>query len=63
MWDIITSDNKDKGIVEIGDGSACSEYCLEFWGTWKVTDNIDEDFLKNSLNWPKGIKIVEVKPG
>ena len=64
LWEMIKSDNKEKGIFEIGDGSTCTEYCLEFWGTWKpMKPGIDQHFLEDSVNWPKGIKILEVKPG
>ena len=49
---------------EIGDGSSYSENHIEFWGTWKVKrEETNEEFLKNSNNWPKGIEILEVKPG
>ena len=63
LWDMLEADNKAKGIEEIGEGSTCFEHCFEFWGTWKVKkEGITVDFLKNSENWPKGIKITEVKP-
>jgi hypothetical protein len=63
LWDKIKMDNKIKGIEEIGEGSTCFEHCFEFWGTWKVQkEGITIDFLKKSENWPKGIKITEVKP-
>ena len=63
LWDIIEKDNVLKGIEEIGEGSTCFEHSFEFWGTWRVKkEGITEDFLKNSENWPKGIKIDKVKP-
>ena len=63
LWEILTRDNKAKGIEEIGEGSTCFEHCFEFWGTWKLKrEGITLDFLKNSENWPKGVKIREVKP-
>ena len=63
LWDMLKEDNRIKGIEEIGEGSTCFEHCFEFWGTWKVKkEGITVDFLKNSDNWPKGIKITEVKP-
>ena len=64
LWDMIKSDNKIKGIEEIGEGSMCFEHCFEFWGTWKMKKpGISMSYLKDSDNWPKGIKITEVKPG
>ena len=63
LWDIIEKDNVLKGIEEIGDGSTCFEHSFEFWGTWRVKqEGITEDFLKDSENWPNGIKITKVKP-
>ena len=63
LWEVLTRDNKAKGIEEIGEGSTCFEHCFEFWGTWKLKrEGITLDFLKNSENWPKGVKIREVKP-
>ena len=62
LWEAIKKDNIEKGIIEIGDGSTCFEHWYEFWGTWKVNPEIDEEFLSDNKNWPKGVKIVEVKP-
>ena len=63
LWEVLTRDNKAIGIEEIGEGSTCFEHCFEFWGTWKLKrEGITLDFLKNSENWPKGVKIREVKP-
>ena len=63
LWDILEADNALKGIEEIGEGSTCFEHCFKVWGIWKVKKKgITLDFLKNSANWPKGIKITEVKP-
>ena len=61
LWEGIKKYNDEKGITEIGDGSKNFEHCFEFWGTWKVNPNINEKFLKDCQNWPKGIKILEVK--
>ena len=30
LWDMLKSDNKVKGIEEIGEGSTCFEHCFEF---------------------------------
>ena len=63
LWEKLTNDNKIKGIEEIGEGSTCFEHCFEFWGTWKIQkEGITEEFLKNSENWPKGVKITKVEP-
>ena len=63
LWSDINTVNKEKGIEEIGEGSTCFEHCFEFWGTWRVKkENITVDVLKDSENWPKGVKITEVKP-
>ena len=64
LWDIICEENKKMGIKEIGESSSCFEHNYEFWGTWKVEKPGKNtfEFLKNSDDWPKGIKIVEVKP-
>ena len=63
LWEKIKSDDKLKGIHEIGEGSTCFEHCYEFWGTWKIMKpGLSIDFLKNAENWPKGIKILEVEP-
>ena len=62
-WEALKEDNEKKGIEEIGEGSTCFEHYFEFWGTWKVKKKeIKSDFLKNSVNWPRGIEILEVKP-
>ena len=55
---------QDTGIKEIGEGSMCFEHFYEFWGTWKV-EKPGEDtlqFLKDSVYWRNGIKVLEVKP-
>ena len=62
LWEVIKKDNETKGIKEVGDGSTCFEHCFEFWGTWKVNPEQNEQFLKDCKNWPKGIKIIEVEP-
>ena len=62
LWEAIKKDNKEKGIEEIGEGSTSFEHCFEFWGVWKMNEEKDEKFLADAKNWPKGIKIVEVKP-
>ena len=63
LWEALKEDNEKKGIEEIGEGSTCFEHYFEFWGTWKVKKKeIKSDFLKNSVNWPRGIEILEVKP-
>ena len=63
LWEMLDVDSKAKGIEEIGDGSTCFEHCLEFWGTWKVNrSGVNEKFLNNSINWPNGVSILEVKP-
>ena len=63
LWESLERINKEMGIEEIGEGSTCFEHCFEFWGTWRVKkDGMTIDFLKNSENWPKGVKITEVKP-
>ena len=63
LWNDIKTVNDEKGIEEIGEGSTYFEHCFEFWGTWRVKkESITEDFLKNSENWPQGVKITKVKP-
>ena len=62
LWEILKKDNESKEIEEIGDGSTCFEHVFEFWGTWRVKAGMKESFLQDSRNWPKGIKILEVKP-
>ena len=63
LWEVLTEDNKMKGIEEIGEGSTCFEHYFEFWCTWKVKKKeVNSDFLKNSVNWPRGVVILEVKP-
>jgi hypothetical protein len=63
LWDMLKANNKAKGIEEIGEGSTCFEHCFKFWKIWKVKkEGITVDFLENSENWPKGIKITGVKP-
>ena len=64
LWEKIEATNKAIGIKEIGEGSTCFEHCYEFWGTWKVEKKggTHFDVLKNEQNWPKGTKILEVKP-
>ena len=62
LWELIKSDNEMKGIEEIGEGSTTFEHCFEFWGTWRVKKpGFTLKYLENSENWPKGIKIKEVK--
>ena len=64
LWEIINAENKSKGIKEIGEGSTFFEHLYEFLGTWrgdKPRRNTLE-FLKSAENWPKGIRILEVKP-
>ena len=62
LWELIKTDNKTMGIEEIGEGSATFEHCFEFWGTWRIKKpGITLNYLENSENWPKGIKITEVK--
>ena len=64
LWKQIEEWDEKFGMKEIGEGSSYSENHIEFWGTWKVKKNeTDEEFLKNSKNWPRGIEILEVKPG
>ena len=61
MWDIIKNESNKKGIEEIGEASATLEHCFGFWGTWKVKKpGLILNHLKNSKNWPKGIKITKV---
>ena len=63
LWEALKVDNEVKGIEEIGEGSTCFEHSFEFWGTWKTKKpEINSDFLRKSENWPRGIKILEVKP-
>ena len=64
LWEALEADNESKGIKEIGDGSTCSEHCLEFWGTWEIKPGkrIDETYLKKSVNWPKCVTIQKVEP-
>ena len=62
LWELIKTDNKTMGIEEIGEGSATFEHCFEFWGTWRIKKpGITLNYLENSENWPKGIKITDVK--
>ena len=51
LWEAIKKDNIEKGIIEIGDGSTCFEHCYEFWGTWKVSPQINGKFLSDNKNW------------
>ena len=66
LWKLIEAANHGIGIKEIGEGSTCFEHCFEFWGIWKVQNdvNMSKDALKDTANWPKGVKIldVELKP-
>ena len=66
FWKLIEAANHGIGIKEIGEGSTCFEHCFEFWGMWKVQKNVELSIhaLKNTANWPKGVKIldVELKP-
>ena len=64
LWERIETANKAIGIKEVGEGSTCFEHCYEFWGKWKVEKpgGTTLDVLKNLENWPKGTKILEVKP-
>ena len=63
LWDDIKTVNSEIGIEEIGEGSSCFEHFFEFWGTWQVKkENITLDYLKNSENWPRGVKITKVEP-
>ena len=49
---------------EIGDGSTYSKNHIEFWCKWKVKrEEANEEFLKNLNNLPKGVEILEVRPG
>ena len=61
MWEILKKENEKVGIEEIGEGSACFEHCLEFWGTWRSKTSRNTEFFKDTNNWPKGVKILEVK--
>ena len=64
LWEQVEERDRKFVMEEIGDGSRYSENHTEFWGTWKVKqEETGEEFLKNSNNWPKGIEILEVKPG
>ena len=64
LWEQVNERDGKFEMEEIGDGSSYSENHIEFWGTWKVKrEETNEEFLKNSNNWPKGIDILEVKPG
>ena len=64
LWEMINNENKAKGIKEIGEGSTCFEHSYEFWGTWRVEKpgRNTLEFLKCPENWPRGTKILEVKP-
>ena len=62
LWELLKHENEKIGIEEIGEGSTCFEHCLEFWGTWRSSTGITPVFLRDSKNWPKGVKILEVKP-
>ena len=62
LLELIKSGNEIKGIEEIGEGSTTFEHCFEFWGTWRIKKaRFTIKYLENSENWPKGIKITEVK--
>ena len=62
LWEKLKNMGKVEGIEEIGEGSTCFEHHFEFWGTWRVKkEGITEEFLKNNRNWPKGVKITNVK--
>ena len=64
LWEQVEERDRKFEMEEIGDGSSYSENHIEFWGTWKVKqEETGEEFLNNSNNWPKGIEILEVKPG
>ena len=63
LWDDIKTVNSEISIEEIGEGSSCFEHFFQFWGTWQVKkENITLDYLKNSENWPRGVKITKVEP-
>ena len=62
MWEIINKESENKGIEEIGEASATFEHHFEFWGRWKIKKpGINWKNLEESENWPKGMKITEVK--
>ena len=61
LWELLKQDNDTKEMNEIGEGSTCFEHHYEFWGTWRVKPGTRQEFLEDSGNWPKGVKIIEVK--
>ena len=61
LWELLKQDNETKEMEEIGEGSTCFEHHYEFWGTWRVKPGTSQEFLEESGNWPKGVKIIEVK--
>jgi hypothetical protein len=61
-WEMIKDRDRNNDIEEIGEASSYFENHIEFWGTWKVKGS-REEFLQNVKNWPKGVEILELKPG
>ena len=62
MWDTIKQESEAKGIEEIGEASASFKHCFEFWGTWRIKKaGIAKNYISDSDNWAKGIKITDVK--
>ena len=46
----------------IGEASASFEHCFEFLGTWRIKNaRIAKNYISDSNNWAKGIKITDVK--
>ena len=62
MWEAIKNESDAMGIEEIGEASATFEHCFEFWGTWRIKKpGILKNYIADSDNWPKGIKIIDIK--
>ena len=52
MWEAIEHEKEAQGI----------EHCFEFWGTWRIKKaGIAKNYISDSDNWAKGIKITDVK--
>jgi hypothetical protein len=62
LWELIKERDRNNEMEEIGEASSYFENHIEFWGTWKVKGS-KEEFLQNAKNWPKGVEVLELKPG
>ena len=52
MWEAIEHEKEAQGI----------EHCFEFWGTWRIKKaGIAKNYISDSENWGKGIKITDFK--